>query len=65
MGDEKRIMMHVRECQTMARLENDKIVRYYDAWIEEMSTDIIEGFFDNNVKGMDKPHKYLVLFVQL
>lgn len=63
--DEKRIMMHVRECQTMARLESNKIVRYYDAWIEEMNPDIIEGFFDNNVKGMDKPHKYLVLFVQL
>jgi len=63
--DEKRIMMHVRECQTMARLECDKIVRYYDAWIEEMSQDLIEGFFDNKVKGMDRPHKFLVLFVQL
>jgi len=63
--NEKRIMMHVRECQTMARLDSPHLVRYYDAWIEEMTPDLIDGFFDGKVKGMHEPHKYLVLFCQL
>lgn len=63
--DEKKIMMYVRECQTMARMQSDTVVRYFDAWIEDMTPDLVEGFFDNKVKGMDQMHKYLVLCVQL
>jgi len=63
--DERKIKMMVRECQIMARLQSEMLVRYYDAWVEEMTEDIIDGFFDGKVKGMNEPHKWLVLCVQL
>merc|ERR1711964_446235 len=46
-------------------MQSDTVVRYFDAWIEEMTPDIVEGFFDGKVKGMNEPHRYLVLCVQL
>merc|ERR1711964_364395 len=51
-------------------MTSSKVVRYYDSWIEEMTDDVAEGFFGNELKRVEMKKaksdgRTLVLFMQL
>jgi len=67
--DEGLVDLHLREVKTMSKLSSSKVVRYFDSWIEDMTDDVVEGFFGGELKRIEmkntKKDGTLVLFMQL